>query len=479
MQKTDKITFLLGNEQVSIDLKAENLRTDTTLLQYLRTKTQRKSVKEGCAEGDCGACTIIVSEPEGKFMKYKAINSCITFLPALHGKQILTAEDLGTAEQMHPVQEAIVEKDASQCGFCTPGFTMSIFGLYKNHNEPEEEEIRDALAGNLCRCTGYRPILEAAEEACVYKGMDRFTGLEKVTFEKLSKIKKTERNIEIITDQQKYFLPSSLKEALKLRLKYPNTLFINGASDAALRVTKRKETLLEIIDLSQVTDIKGIKITEKGIEIGAGETLEHIRTATEDKLPALYTMLSVFGSLQIRNTAAIGGNIASASPIGDTLPVLMAYKAKVELCNGEGKKRVILLYEFIIDYRKTKIKKDEIITKIIVPFAEEGFMVMSYKISKRKDLDISTVSAGFGVKLDDKVVKKINLYYGGMSAYTKGAAAAEKFLLEKDWTYENIEKAGELLSKDFQPLSDARSSAEGRMQMAKNLLIKFWDETKH
>jgi len=479
MQKSDKISFLLGNEQVNINPQEENLRTDTTILQYLRGRTERKSIKEGCAEGDCGACTVVIAEPMGKFMRYKAINSCVTFLPSIHGKQLLTTEDLGTSKNLHPIQEALVEHDASQCGFCTPGFAMSIFGLFKNINDPDYVEIKEALAGNLCRCTGYRPIIDAAEDACVYKGMDRFTGLEKKVFGELKGIRKQEQNLELYSDNQSYFLPSDIKTALELRKKYSSSIIVNGASDVALRVTKRKEKLDCVIDLSQVKELLGIKVTKEGIEIGAGETLENIRVEIEEKLPALYKMLNVFGSLQIRNSAVIGGNIGSASPIGDTLPVLMVYSSLVELTNSKQEKREILLSEFITDYRTTQIKKDEIISKVRVPFTEEGFMVLSYKISKRKDLDISTVCSGFGIKLDDKTVKKISLFYGGMAAYTKNAKLTEEYLLGKEWNIENIEKATKLLDKDFQPLSDARSSAEGRMQMAKNLLIKFWDETKH
>jgi len=437
-----------------------------------------KGTKEGCAEGDCGACSVALASinAEGK-LTYKACDSCLIFLPMLQGKQLITVENVGTSDKMHPVQTAMVETDGSQCGYCTPGFIMSMFALYKNHQNPSRAVIDDALTGNLCRCTGYRPIIEAAAQSCVHEGKDHFDENAEEIKQLLYHLQHHKRSIHINTEKQDYYQPLNLKEALGLRFQKPDSLLINGATDLALKVTKNKEVLPSLIDLSGIKELQHIEDLGKNIIIGSGATLEQIKNYCQDVLPALYDTLAVFGSVQIRNLATMGGNLGGASPIGDTPPILMAYDATLIVQSIRGE-RTLKLTDFITGYRSTLLEKDEIITHILVPKPADKVHVKWYKISKRKDLDISTVSAGFRLELEDnELVKEIRLVYGGMAAMTKRATEAEEYLLGKKWERPHIEHAMNLIDNAFTPISDARSSKEGRRVMARNLLMKFWVET--
>lgn len=479
MQQT--ISFVLDGEIKTIDFHKEYTPT-TTVLNFLRQDAKHKGVKEGCAEGDCGACTIVIADlnHEGK-LSYKAMDSCLIFLPMLHGKQLITVENLkqqkANEEELHPVQQEMVDCNGSQCGYCTPGIIMSMFSLYKNENSPSKEVIEDALTGNLCRCTGYKPIIEAAAKACVHNGEDHFVQDEKRIIDLLVQIKKDSQSIAINIPTQTYFQPKTKKEALELRNKLANSILIGGATDVALRVTKRHEVLSEIIDLSNIDELKKCTRTDYVLKFGAGMSLEDVKQIAKNELPALHETLTVFGSKQIRSLATFGGNLGSGSPIGDTLPVLMAYDAEIKLQSTDGD-RIVNMNNFILGYRQTDRKPNEIISSVIINKPQENTKVKFYKVSKRKDLDISTVSAGFSVTLKNNKVDAIILAYGGMAATTKRATEAEVFLTANEWTRENIEQAMPMIEKAFTPLSDARSGAEFRSVAAKNLLLKFWNDTK-
>lgn len=478
MQQT--VSFVLDGKIQTIDFNGQYTPT-TTVLNYLRNNPMHKGVKEGCAEGDCGACTVVIGElKNNKEIEYKAWDSCLVFLPMLHGKLLVTVENLsyknGFEKILHPVQEAMVECNGSQCGYCTPGIVMSLFSLYKSETNPSKEIIEDALTGNLCRCTGYKPIIEAAAKSYVKQDNDPFTVNEKQIVELLLEIRKKSNSIKIDTTQQHYYQPQMLPEALKLKNEMQNAILVNGGSDIALRVTKRHELLKEIIDLSAVNELKEYKITDTEIVLGAGMKLEEVKKIAKTELPALYDGLTVFGSKQIRSVATLGGNLGSASPIGDTLPILMAYNADIVLQSINGERK-ININNFITAYRKTECRANEIITAIIIPKPSSKNFVKFYKVSKRKDLDISTVSGGFSLILKDNTVEVITLTYGGMAATTKRASKAESYLKGKEWVRENVEQAMEIIAKEFTPLSDARSGAEFRTIAAKNLLMKFWSET--
>ncbi|MDI6803567.1 MAG: FAD binding domain-containing protein, partial [Bacteroidota bacterium] len=376
--------------------------------------------------------------------------------------------------KLHPVQQTMVEEYGSQCGFCTPGIVMAMFGLYKEHPNPSRAQIDDAITGNLCRCTGYRPIVDAASHACTHNGVDHFTSDELRIIEMLKSI--PSESIHIKSNNQQYFRPANLEEALLLKQKYPDAIVLSGATDVALRVTKGHELLTDLIDISGIEELKVVKETKSELAIGAGVVLNDVRKSVEKNFPALHQMLNVFASNQIRNVATLGGNLGTASPIGDALPILMAYNAKLEL-QSINSKREVSLNDYFIGYRKTLRQPDELITSVIIPKLKIGAIVKSYKVSKRKDLDISTLSAGFSLDLDKGVVKSITLAYGGMAVTTKRASATENFLIGKFWERDTIEEAMQLIDKDFTPISDVRGSAEFRRVAARNLLIKFWQET--
>jgi xanthine dehydrogenase small subunit len=475
------IKFLLDDNIVEIDFSKEKyLKPTTTVLNYLRSLSNHKGVKEGCAEGDCGACTVVLAERgQDRKLKYKAVDSCLIFLPMIHGKQLITVENLVQRKNekviLHPVQEMLVNSFGSQCGYCTPGFIMSLFALYKNHNKPTREIIEDSLSGNLCRCTGYQSILEAAFDACDKNGVDHFSEKAEMTSKILKEIGKDKTVIKIDTEKQSYFRPFTLDDALMLRKHYKSAIVINGATDVALKQTKKNELLSEIIDLSGVDELKIYDEEENGFYFGAGMSLEDVKTLCEKKYSALYNILKVFGSLQIRNFATIGGNVGSASPIGDTLPVLFAYKAKVILQSSKTE-RELSIEDFIKGYRKTDLKSDELITSVFIPKPKKDVIIKSFKISKRKDLDISTVSLASRLVLEKGKVKEIILAFGGMAETPKRAGITEELLIGKEWNRKNIESAMKVLYVEFNPISDARASTEFRRVAAKNLLLKLFNE---
>jgi xanthine dehydrogenase small subunit len=475
MQST--ISFVLDDNVVTLrfDNNSE-LKPTTTVLNYLRALPDHKGVKEGCAEGDCGACTVVIAEVVDGKMRYRAVDSCLVFLPMIHGKQLIAVENIkADTGQLHPVQQAMIDTDGSQCGFCTPGFIMSMFALYKNHTNPTRAEIDDALTGNLCRCTGYRPIIEAAAKSCIKNGIDHFTPNEPKIIELLKSV--PEESVHIETATQRYFHPLSISEALELKSKYPEADVVNGATDAALRVTKNHELLETVIDLSGVRDFHYINESDTTITIGAGVSLTELMPRIKNNCEALYSILEVFGSLQIRNFATLSGNLATASPIGDSLPVLIAYGASVVLESKRGT-RNIPVEKFITGYRETAKDPDELITAVIIPKPAGGEIFRSYKISKRKDLDIATISSGFKLVLsNDEKVESVILAYGGMADKIKRADTVEQNLIAKKWTRETVEDAMQYIDDDFNPISDVRGGAEMRRVAAKNLLMKFWHDT--
>ena len=475
---TNSVQFVLDGKIVEINFNSSSqLTPTTTVLNYLRALPQHRGVKEGCAEGDCGACTVVIGELKtDKSINYRAVDSCLVFLPMLHGKQLITVENLkNPAGDLHPVQQAMVDMHGSQCGFCTPGIVMSLFALYKSGRKPSKEDISEAVAGNLCRCTGYEPILKAAAAACEGTGKDQFSADESRVIHLLDSISR--ESISVSTKDQRYDQPASIDECLGLKEKYPEAILVNGATDVALRVTKKFELLPHIIDCSRVEELRAIARDGGMITIGAGVRISEVMETVKNDFPALHEMLTVFAAQQIRNVATLGGNIGTASPIGDALPVLIAYSASIVLKSRRGQ-RTIPADAFVKGYRKTECRPDELIAAVVLPRPSAESRVRTYKVSKRHDLDIATVSAAFRVDLSKNgIVNDITLAYGGMAECTKRSVSAETFLKGKHWERQQIEEARRLIDADFNPISDVRGSAEFRRVAARNLLLKFWSET--
>ena len=453
----------------------KNLDPNETILNFIRLRLKKTGTKEGCAEGGCGACTVVIGELKKNNIVYKAINSCIAFTTSLEGKQLLVVEDLMQKDgSLHPVQSAMVNFHGSQCGFCTPGFVMSLFSMYKNNTSYDKKTIEESISGNLCRCTGYRPIIDAAK-SLNNKKPDQFKINEKKTINLLKKIRP--ENIYINNKNKKYFAPRTVIELKKIIKKNPNLKFLSGGTDLALIVTKQKKDIENIIYLNSIDELNYIKENNKYIEIGATTSLRKFELFIKKYYPDFNTILKRYGSIQIRNIATIAGNIATASPIGDSLPLLLSLDASICIENFNSK-TILSLKDFFISYRKTKLKKGQFISSIRIPIYKKNIF-KAYKISKRIDDDISSVCASFNVIIVNKRIKNIKIAYGGMAPIPKRAIHCEKILLNSDFSEEVILKAQISLETDFQPINDMRASKNYRMEIAKNLLLKCFTEIKN
>ena len=464
------IKFILNDKIQEI----HNPDPNETILNYIRLRLKKTGTKEGCAEGGCGACTIVVGELKKKNIIYKAINSCIAFTPSLEGKQLLVIEDLMLKNgSLHPVQSAMVNYHGSQCGFCTPGFVMSLFSMYKNNNSYDVKTIEESISGNLCRCTGYRPIIDAAKSLNNYKS-DQFKKDKKKTIALLKKIRP--KSIYIKNQNKKYFAPRTVNELKKIIKKHPNLDFFSGGTDMSLIVTKQKKDLNNIIYLNSIDELSYIKKNYKYIEVGATTPLRQFELFIKKYYSDFNIILKRYGSVQIRNVATIAGNIATASPIGDSLPLLLSLDASI-VVESFNKKTILPLKNFFVSYRKTKLKKGQFISSIRIPIFKKNIF-KAYKISKRIDDDISSVCASFNLEIINKKIKSIKIAYGGMAAIPKRAIYCEKVLLNSNFSEDIILKAQKCLEKDFQPINDMRASKDYRMEIAKNLLLKCFTEIK-
>ena len=469
---TSSVIKFIHEDQI---IEIENPNPNETLLNYIRTKLKKTGTKEGCAEGGCGACTIVLGELKNNKINYKAINSCITFLPMLQGKQLILVEDLVSKDGLlHPVQQAMVNYHGSQCGFCTPGFVMSLFSMFKNHSKFQDNEIKESIAGNLCRCTGYQPIIKAARSLKRKNKIDHFVKNKKITISLLKKIE--DENIAIYEKDKRYFAPKYVQELKKILKKNINPHFLSGGTDLSLKVTKERDDIQNIINLIDIKELDFIKKNKNIIEVGAATPLIKFESFIKKYYSDFNSVLKRYGSVQIRNVATIGGNIATASPIGDTLPILLSLNAKLVIETKKNKK-ILSINEFFISYRKTKLKKGEFIHSIRIPLYKNNIF-KAYKISKRFDDDISSLCASFNLEINSNKIKNAFIAFGGMSEIPKRAKICEKILKNKQLSLDNFLKAGNNLEKDFSPINDMRASKNYRMKVAKNLLIKCFYEIK-
>ncbi|AYC32603.1 xanthine dehydrogenase small subunit [Pseudomonas cavernae] len=465
------IQFLLNRE-----LRTEHaLDPNVTVLNYLREHVGKPGTKEGCASGDCGACTVVVGELEGDRIRYRTLNSCLTFVSSLHGKQLITVEDLKHKGQLHSVQQAMVDCHGSQCGFCTPGFVMSLFALQKNSEGFDKADTLEALAGNLCRCTGYRPIIDAAEQACCQKQPDQFDASEAQTVAQLQAIAPRE-TAELNSGDKRCLLPLTVADLADLYAANPQARLLAGGTDLALEVTQFHRELPVMIYVGHVAEMKRVEVTADNIEIGAATSLSDCYAALAAEYPDFGELLHRFASLQIRNQGTLGGNIGNASPIGDAPPLLIALGAQIVLRQGHDS-RTLALQDYFLDYKVTARQEGEFIEKILVPRAQTNQVFRAYKVSKRLDDDISAVCAAFNLSIENNgVVSAARIAFGGMAAIPKRAAACEAALVGSAWYPGVVERACEALAQDFTPLSDFRASKEYRLLAAQNLLRKFFLE---
>ena len=470
---TSNIIEFIFNNKI---FKITNPDPNETILNFVRLKLKKTGTKEGCAEGGCGACTIVLGELVKNNIKYKAINACIAFLPILNGKQLILVEDLISSDgKLHPVQNAMVKFHGSQCGFCTPGFVMSMFAMYKNNKSLNDEIINDSLSGNLCRCTGYRPIIDAARSLNKIIDDDEFVKFKKKTIKLFKKIKI--KNLEIKKENKKYFAPNTILELKKILKKYPDAKLLSGGTDLSLEVTKSRKEIKKIISLNSIKELDFINNKKNEIEIGAGTSLIEFEKLIKKHYPDFNSILKRYGSLQIRNVGTIAGNIATASPIGDTLPLLLSLDAKIIL-DGAKSRELISLNEFFISYRKTMLKKGQFIYSVKIPIYKKNIF-KAYKISKRFDDDISSVCGSFNIEIDKNRIKKIKIAYGGMSEIPKRAKKTEKTLINSIFSEKIFVKAIKNLEIDYKPIDDMRASKSYRMEIAKNLLLKCFLEVKN
>ncbi|WP_347312650.1 xanthine dehydrogenase small subunit [Defluviimonas sp. SAOS-178_SWC] len=438
------IAFLLNGTPVTVSGESPT----RTLLDWLRETRGLTGTKEGCNEGDCGACTVMVTDGDGT----RALNACILFLPQLHGKAVRTVEGLaGPAGEMHPVQAAMVENHGSQCGFCTPGFVMSMATAHRNGATDHD----DYLAGNLCRCTGYAPILRAAEAVAARP------------------VPGWAVDVPPKSEGPAPFAPASSDELAAWYLAHPDATLIAGATDVGLWVTKELKDLPEVAFLHACADLQRIKAIPGGWKVGAGVTIAALRRAMAGPHPALAELLRRFASEQVRGAATIGGNIANGSPIGDAPPALIAMGAVLHLRRGD-ERREMPLEHFFLDYRKQDRRPGEFAEAVTIPETAPG--LACYKLSKRFDQDISAVCGCFSVGLEGSKVASARIAFGGMAGIPKRASAVEAALVGHDWTLATIEAALPAFATDFTPMTDMRASASYRLETAGNMLLRYFHE---
>jgi len=464
------VRFVLDGRVVSV----RNPAPDMTLMSYLRLDCGRTGTKEGCAEGDCGACTVVVGELQGERIAWRAINSCIRFLPTLDGREVVTVESLKAGDgALHPVQQAMVDCHGSQCGFCTPGFVMSLFGLYLNAERPSRPEVLDALAGNLCRCTGYRPIVDAARRAAEAPAPARWNRADAQSVERRERLASLRRGHSLAYPG--FHAPRSLDELAAAYEENPESLVLAGATDIGLWVTKQMRHLPPLIYIGEVAELQAIREADGALRIGAAAPLTDAWAAIVARWPALAELANRFAAPPIRNSGTLCGNLANGSPIGDSMPALIALGAKVELRRG-ARRRTLALEDLYLGYQKKAFEPGEFLEAVAIPLPRPGLKLASYKVSKRFDQDISAVCSAYTVELAGGNVVSARIAHGGMAAIPQRAPRAEAALTGKPWTMATIEAAAAALAEDYRPIGDMRATAGYRTLVAQNLLRRFFHE---
>jgi xanthine dehydrogenase small subunit len=469
-----EIRFLLGYEARSL----ASVDPTMTVLDYLRQTEGLVGTKEGCNEGDCGACSVVRARLVDGRLRYEAVNSCIQFVGTLDGCQLLTVEHLAGADgALHPVQQALVDCHGSQCGFCTPGFVMSLFALTRHaETAPDEAKLDDVLAGNLCRCTGYAPIVRAAGRMYELEPRrDEIAAREMETAETLAALADGE-TVSVGEGTRRFHAPASLEALAELLEAEPDAVIVAGSTDVGLWVTKEMRRPECVIYVGRIDELAWLEDGPEGLSIGAGVSYSDAAAALARHYPDMGEVIRRLGSVQIRNVGTIGGNVANGSPIGDSPPLLIAAGAVLHLRRG-GARRSLPIEDFFIDYGKQDRRPGEFVEKIVVPHPAPDARFRAYKISKRFDQDISAVLGAFSLRITYGIVADARIAYGGMAATPKRARTAEARLIGAPWTEAAARAAMADLERDFAPISDWRASAAYRLRVARNLILRLYIET--
>ncbi|MDP5252846.1 MULTISPECIES: xanthine dehydrogenase small subunit [unclassified Vibrio] len=456
------LELMINDEIVTVD----SARADTMLLPFLREHCDLTGTKEGCASGDCGACTVVIVESDPQHgLVHKNINACITPLYALHGKQVITVEYLRQPKQLHPVQQAVVDAHGSQCGFCTPGFVMSMYALSKQPDTVENPI--GYLGGNLCRCTGYGPLIEAAKKIQQHSG-DPIAEREPQVSQWIDSVSQLQAS--------HYIAPQDRLQLAKARAQLPDAPFIAGGTDLSLIVTQQLQDIPALIDVSQVKELNTLERNESYLTLGAAVPLYKVHQAMKSLFPSTDELFDRLGSLAIRHRGTLGGSLAHASPIGDVAPLLISLNAEITLDNGQ-QRRSLAVEDFITDYRQTALRADEWIESIDIPYLSAKDRHAMYKISKRFEDDISTLTLGILIRPDTSgTIRECRISAGGIAAKTRRLTEIESLFIGQRLERPLIDQVKQQIASVINPLSDVRASADYRIKTMANLFERFYLE---